>query len=183
MAVTTDTRAGARANVLGVAAAAMLAATGAVAHAAPAPAAMLPAQGALVAGKSLGGLRIGMTPAQVLHAWGRKYGVCRSCRDRTWYFTYRPYQPQGAAVSFRGGRVDAIWTLWSPPGWRTRNGTLELGARESEATAVLGPLFTAPCGSYNALLRTRGALTTVYYMFAGKLWGFGLMNASASACR
>jgi hypothetical protein len=161
----------------------MLAATNATADAAPAPRANLPARGKLVAGKSLGGLRIGMTPAQVRRAWGRTYGVCRSCRDRTWYFTYRPYQPQGAAVGFRGSRVDAIWTLWSPPGWQTRNGSLRLGARESEATAMLGSLFTAPCGSYTALLRTRGALTTVYYMFAGKLWGFGLMNASASACR
>ena len=162
----------ARAGAVAVAAAAVLAAT---ATAAPRPAAALPKQGELVAGKSLGGIRLGTTAKQVRRTWGGKFAVCRRCRDRTWYFTYRPYQPQGAAVSFRNGRVAAIWTLWSPEGWRTHNRALSLGAPESQATAVLGPLLTVPCGSYSALVRTRGDVTTAYYLFAGKIWGFGLI--------
>jgi hypothetical protein len=154
----------------------------AAAAAATRPAA-LPKQGELVVGRTLGGVRLGMTPAQVRSVWGNRFGICRNCSDRTWYFTYRPFQPQGAAVSFRNGRVNAIWTLWSPEGWRTRNGALRLGTGESRVTAVLGSLFTTPCGSYSALIRTRGDVSTVYYVFGGKLWGFGLMRAAATPCR
>jgi hypothetical protein len=142
----------------------------------------LPKRGKLVPGTSLGGVRLGMTPAQVRSLWGERFGVCRKCRQRTWYFTYRAFQPQGAAVSFRRGRVDAIWTLWSPEGWRTRDGSLRLGADDARVTAVLGPVVTIPCGSYSALLRTR-RVTTLYYLFGGKLWGFGLMRPEASPCR
>jgi len=124
-----------------------------------------------------------MTPRQVRNAWGTDFGVCRNCPRRTWYFTYRRFQPQGAAVGFESGRVDAVWTLWSPPRWTTRRGALRIGAREARVTAVLGALVTVPCGSYSALVRTRGDVTTAYYLFGGRLWGFGLMRSSASPCR
>jgi len=144
--------------------------------------AALPTRAELVPGRSLGGVRLGMTPTQVRSLWGKRFGVCRNCAQRTWYFTYRAFQPQGAAVSFRGGRVDAIWTLWSPEGWRTGDGSLRLGADDSRVTAVVGPAVTIPCGSYTALLRTR-RVTTVYYLFGGKLWAFGLMRSEATPCR
>jgi len=144
--------------------------------------AALPRQGVLVPGKSLAGVGLGMTPAQVRTGWGSSFGVCRSCRARTWYFNYDAFQPQGAAVRFRRGRVDAVWTLWSPPGWRTRDGSLRLGVLEPQVHAALGALVTIPCGSYRALILTRGSVTTVYYLFGDKLWGFGLSRPGASPC-
>src|SRR5438067_13366483 len=82
----------------------------------------LPHQGVLIPGTSLGGMRLGATQAQVRAAWGGFFGRCRGCAEPTWYFTYRRFQPQGAGVSFRGGRVDAVFTPWSPTVWRTNRG-------------------------------------------------------------
>ena len=53
-------------------------------------AAAAPRAGIVVPGKSLGGLSLGATTAQVRSAWGSRFGVCRDCRVQTWYFNYRP---------------------------------------------------------------------------------------------
>jgi outer membrane protein assembly factor BamE (lipoprotein component of BamABCDE complex) len=50
--------------------------------AAPA-AAKLPARGALVPDRSLGGIRLGETQAQVRAALGSSFGVCRGCARTT----------------------------------------------------------------------------------------------------
>src|SRR5437762_2230906 len=94
---------------------------------AQAAAAKPPLHGVLVSGASLGGLRLGESPAAVRSRWGSFYGVCTGCRVQTWYFTYHKLAPQGAAVEFRRGVVDAIFTLWQPAGWRSATG-LVLGA-------------------------------------------------------
>jgi hypothetical protein len=141
---------------------------------------MLPKHGVLVPSRSLGGVQLGMTPAQVQHVWGRTFGRCRSCAHKTWYFNYEKFHAEGAAVRFRKGRVDAVWTLWKPPGWRV--GTLELGASSAALTDRVGALVTIPCGSYDARIATRHGVTTVYYVYADQLWGFGLSRPSASPC-
>lgn len=143
--------------------------------------AALPQHGVLVPGRSLGGIRLGMTPAQVQALWGTRYGRCRGCVQPTWYFNYRKFQPQGAAVRFRRGRVDAVWTLWLPPGWHTPGG-LRLGQNALEVTVRYGALVSVPCGSYRALIRTKGRVTTAFYLYGQRLWGFGLMPAGAAAC-
>src|SRR5690242_3341162 len=84
--------------------------------AAPA-AAGLPRAGKLVPGDSLGGIRLGETPAAVRSTFGRFYGTCQDCSRTTWYFTYRPFGRQGLAVEFERGRVSGIYTLWRPTGW------------------------------------------------------------------
>src|SRR5206468_2481751 len=67
----------------------LLAVAAAALAVASAAAAAPPRAGLFVPGVSLGGLRIGMTPARVRGAWGSGYGVCRGCADLTWYFNYR----------------------------------------------------------------------------------------------
>jgi len=49
----------------------------------PAAAAAPPEAGVLAPGTSLGGVRLGMTKADVRRTWGSSYGRCRDC-DR-WY--------------------------------------------------------------------------------------------------
>lgn len=111
-----------------------------------AAAAAPPHSGLFVPGASLGGLRLGITPAQVSSAWGARHGACRGCPAPTWYFTYRPFTQQGAAVEFRQGRAAALFTLWSPPGWRTPNG-LSLGDPAARVTQLYGPLPRLQCVS------------------------------------
>jgi hypothetical protein len=149
---------------------------------APAATAAPPQAGLLVPGESLGGIRLGMTPAQVKAAWGARFGRCRSCTQQTWYFTYRAFSPQGAAVEFRNGRVAAILTLWSPRGWRTSRG-LRVGDGAERITALYPGLRRTECGSYRAHVLRRGRVASVFYEAGGRVWGFGLLGRAAQPCR
>lgn len=157
--------------------AAVLALTGAASSAAA-----LPRAGALVAGSSLGGVRLGEPAAQVRAALGAFYGVCRGCTRTTWYFTYRPFTQPGLGVELTGGRVSAVYTLWQPPGWHGPKG-LVLGASEDAVNARLGPLLPIACPGYAALVHDQAGTRTAYYVLDGRLWGFGLVLAQANPCR
>jgi hypothetical protein len=141
-----------------------------------------PRAGLLVAGQSLGGVRLGMTPTQVEAAWGNEFGRCRNCVEPTWYFTYKPFQPYGAGVTFRRGRVDAVFTLWAPAQWRSSNG-LRVGDVAARVGSLYGELLEVECGSYSALILHEGRTTTLFYVYGEKVWGFGLNLAAVPACR
>jgi hypothetical protein len=149
--------------------------------AAPA-AAGLPKAGALVPGSSLGGVRLGESPHAVVAALGTFYATCRDCPHRAWYFTYRPFDRHGLAVEFEHGRVSGIYTLWQPAGWHAPHG-LRFGASPLAVHQAVGTLRTIGCHDYNALVRDSVNARTAYYLFAGKLWGFGLFRRGASPCR
>jgi len=165
---------------MGPRAAGALALLGALVLALPAAGAP-PKPGELVPGRSLAGVRIGMTQEQVLRAWGKRHGVCRKCLDRTWYFNYRPFTPEGAGVVFRRGRVVHVFTVWRPSGWQTREG-LALGGPASEVSRVYGSLDRRPCTGYYALLKPGKRVETAFYIFRDKVWGFGLILKNASPC-
>jgi hypothetical protein len=141
-----------------------------------------PRAGVFDPGRSLGSLRLGMTPAQVRAAWGTDYGRCRNCRTPTWYFNYTRFSPQGAGVEFRRGRVDAIFTLWSPAGWRTTRG-LRIGDEEASVTGTYGGMTRAECGAYHVLLLPRGRVVSAFAIVNGRVWGFALFRAPSRPCR
>jgi hypothetical protein len=141
-----------------------------------------PRAGAFEPGRSLGGLRLGMTAGQVRAAWGPAYGRCRDCKTLTWYFNYTPFSPEGAGVEFRRGRVDAIFTLWSPAGWRTARG-LRVGDEEARVTDLYGAMSRGECGSYRVLFLPRGRIVSAFYIVSGRVWGFGLLRAPSRPCR
>ena len=141
-----------------------------------------PTAGVVVPGKSLGGLSLGATRAQVRSAWGSRFGVCRDCRERTWYFNYRLFEPQGAGVSFRRGRATALFTLWSPPGWRTSLG-LQMGDPAARIAGLYGPLLRVSCGTYAVSTLRRGRTTTAFYIVDEQIWGFGLSRLREPVCR
>jgi hypothetical protein len=143
----------------------------------------LPKHGVLVVGRSLGGVQLGMNATEVRRVWGTQFARCRSCRRTTWYFNYRKFHPEGAAVEFARGRVSAVTTLWSPPGWKTRDGRLRLGTNAAFVNERYGALVTIGCGTYSTLILTRRDVTTSFYVYNGKLWGFGLQRPGASPCR
>jgi hypothetical protein len=145
-------------------------------------AAALPPQGSLVPGRSLGGVRLGESPARVQAALGTSFGVCRGCTTMTWYFTYRTFDRRGLAVELTGGRVSALYTLWRPNGWTTPRG-LRLGAIEAQITALAGATIPIVCSGYDARVSDDGRARTVYYVVRGKLWGFGLLQPHANPCR
>ena len=141
----------------------------------------LPPHATVVPGRSFAGLRLGATGMEVKADWGTRYGVCRGCPRPTWFFVYRPFQPQGAAVSFRAGAAESFYTLRAPPGWHTDRG-LRIGDPEGRVTVLYGVLPRAECGTYSALVLRRGTVDTEFYVYAGKVWGFGLSSAGALRC-
>jgi hypothetical protein len=159
---------------------AVLAAT-LLALAAPAAAAP-PGAGVLVPGRSLGDMKLGATKAEVERLWGRAYGVCRGCEHETWYFNYYAFQPRGAGVEFRDGRVAAIFTLYQPAGWRTPKG-LVLGDPEARITSLYGSLLRRECGGYAALAMPGAGVRTVFYVLDDRLWAFGLARSTLPLCR
>jgi hypothetical protein len=141
-----------------------------------------PTAGVVVPGKRLGGLSLGATHAQVRRAWGTGYGVCRDCRAQTWYFNYRLGYPQGVGVSFRRGRAVALFTLWSPPGWRTSRG-LQVGDPAARIAGLYGPLLRMSCGTYSVSTLRSGRTTTAFYVVDEQVWGFGLSRPGQQVCR
>ena len=152
-----------------------------VACTAGAAGAALPREGTLVPGTSLGGVRLGDTPARVRAVLGTSYGVCRGCAVATWYFTYGPFQQKGLGVELAGGRVSAVYTLWQPDGWSTRDG-LPLGADQGEVTAR-GPAIPLACIGYTAFVTDNRTARTAFYVVDGRLWGFGLVQRRQNPCR
>jgi hypothetical protein len=141
-----------------------------------------PKTGVVVPGKSLGGLSLGATRAHVRATWGSRFGICRDCREQTWYFNVRRFHPEGVGVSFRGGRAVALYTVWSPPGWRTSRG-LQIGDPAARIAGLYGPLLRVSCGTYAASTLRRGRTTTAIYIVDEQVWGFGLLGPDEAVCR
>lgn len=153
---------------LAVALAAALALAGAAA-AAP------PREGVVVPGASLGGVPVGAPMSAVIARWGRSFGICKGCRATTWYYNWVGFQPQGVGVSFRKGRADALFTLWSPPGWKTDR--VAIGDPAADVTAAYGALDRRDCAGYYALVFRGAAGVTEFYVVGDRLWGFGVSRA------
>src|SRR5437588_5653588 len=145
-------------------------------------AAALPLHGTMVPGQSLAAVKLGDPPARVVRLWGRNHGVCTDCPRTTWYYNYARYEPQGAGVEFAHGRVGAVFTLWSPSGWRATSG-LRLGDPATRIKSLYGSLPVEHCGPYDAYALVRPGSVTVFYVVGMKLWGFGLTRPALSVCR
>ena len=144
----------------------------------------LPKHGVLVPGKSLAGVRLGATGTAVRARLGSDYWICDQCSETTWYFTYEHVtgEPFGVGVSFRRARVDAIFTLGSPRGWRTREGLL-LGDGIDRAQALYGGLTWKACIGYRALSMRRAGVVTSIYAAGESVYGFALTRPGEPICQ
>jgi len=145
-------------------------------------AAGLPRAGALVPGRSLGGIRLGESQRAVRAALGTFYGICRGCPRRTWYFTYRPFDRHGLAVELTRGRVSGAYTLWRPAGWHAAH-KLGFGTSVLAVHRLTRASRTVTCRDYEALVQDSPGGRTAYYLVNGRLWGFGLFPRGESPCR
>ena len=144
--------------------------------------AFLPPHGVLIAGRSLAGVHLGDTSADVRAKWGTNYRACNGCKLTTWIYIYET-KPVGAAVIFKGNHVVAVFTLGSPFGWRTQKG-LTLGADIHSFVAM----YPAPtmgykdCIGFNALSMQQGGTVTSIYTQAESVYGFALTLAGEPVC-
>jgi hypothetical protein len=142
----------------------------------------LPQAGVFVPGKSLAGVRLGATEAQVRAAWGPHVGVCRGCQRRTLYFTYGKFNQVGTGAEFQRGRAVALYTLWVPTDWRTDRG-VRLGDTQLVVNGTYGTLPRFECGHYSVLVQRRGKVVSAFYFKGDLLWAFALQRSSERACR
>jgi hypothetical protein len=153
----------------------------AAAPTAPVAQAAVPAKGVLAPGKSLGGVELGDTTGAVRARWGSRHELCRVCARTTWLYT-SPARRTGAAVSFRNGRVAAVFTLGAPLGWRTTRG-LRLGDATTHALDLYRGFAWSQCIGYGALtLRGRGVVTSIY-TYGESVYGFALTRPSEPVCQ
>lgn len=142
----------------------------------------LPEQGVLAPGKHLGGVRLGDSQAQVRARWGSRYTVCAVCSSPTWLYGSRARSSAGAAVTFRRGKVTAVFTLGVPRGWRTTRG-VRLGDPAEKVNAVYGRLPWSRCLGYGALsIRRPGSVASIY-TYGESVYGFALTLPSEPVCQ
>jgi hypothetical protein len=144
--------------------------------------ATLPARGVLAPGKSLGGLELGATAAQVRARWGARHTLCSVCRRPTWLYSYRGSGTTGAAVSFRAGKVVAVFTVGVPRGWRTSRG-VALGDPATKVHSVYGALPWSRCIGYGAVSIRRPGVVASIYTYGDSVYGFALTLPSEPVCQ
>lgn len=141
----------------------------------------LPSQGVLAPGKHLGGVELGDTQKEVRARWGSRYTLCAVCKRPTWLYTYRS-GPAGAAVSFRNGRVAAVFTLGVPRGWHTSKG-VRLGDPAVKIESVYGALPWSRCIGYGALSIRRPGVVASIYTYGESVYGFALTLPGEPVCQ
>lgn len=145
-------------------------------------AASLPPKGVLAPGVSLGGVRIGYTPAKVTQLWGKNYKVCPECKNPTWYWFYQGPEPLGAAVKFKEGKVVAAFTLGSPTGWRTQEGLL-MGEQIDKVLTLYGQLRFHGCIGFSAMSMRSGNTVTSIYTTGASVYGFAITAPAEPVCQ
>ena len=78
--------------------------------------------------------------------------------------------------------VVALFTVWSPQGWRTDRG-LRIDDTAARIAGLYGPLLRVDCGTYAVLTLRRGRTTTSVYVVDERVWGFGLSRLAEPTCR
>ena len=142
---------------------------------------ILPVNGILVRGKSLGGVKLGDPASKVIVLWGRDYTVLAG-HPTTWLYWSPTGDPFGAAVSFRNGVVTAVFTVGGIEGWRSSDG-LRPGQTISRFNDP-GPSTTqTACIGYGAISTRSGGAVTSIFMQGQSIYGFSLSRPYESICR
>ena len=131
---------------------------------------------------SLGGVHLGDTPAAVRARWGGGYSRCGVCPAATWVYMIRGSRLAAAAVTFRGGRATAVFTLGAPVGWHSSRG-LAVGDPSLRAADLHGGLTYSSCVGYGALSARRPKVVTSIYTFGDVVYGFALTRPGEPVCQ
>lgn len=139
---------------------------------------IFPVRGVLVPGKSLGGIRLGDDGGKVLTLWGRDYTMLPG-QPMTWLYMSPTGDPYGAGVSFREGKVTAIFTLGGITGWHRSDG-VHVGELLQTFNAPNGK--TTACSGYGAISTRSGGAVTSILTIGQAVYGFALTRPSEPIC-
>ena len=142
----------------------------------------LPRDGVLVGGRSLAGVKLGDSPAEVRALWGTHFTVCQGCGPTTWFYIIpNGDQPAGASVRFRNGKVTGIFTLGSPLGWHTTTG-LRVGELFKTFNDPAPSVHWRSCNGYGAKVTATPSSVTSILTMGQAVYGFALTRPSESVC-
>ena len=157
----------------------------------------VPQHGIFVVGKTLGGVGLGYTQAQVKARWGAGYTLCTSkplCSPTqpVWLYVAHLGEPLGAGVRFRGGKTVSVFTLGTPGvnslsaggggGWKTSEGLRTFDPISNIYNFYSRATIDTNCKLYAAIsIRQRG-VTSSFYTSSGTIYGFALSAAGEPIC-
>jgi hypothetical protein len=157
----------------------------------------IPQHGVFVVGKTLAGVGLGYTQAQVKARWGAGYTLCTAkplctAKQPVWLYEYRIGEPLGVAVRFRDGRSVSVFTLGAVGvqplsvggggGWKTAEGLRITDPISNIANFYGAATIDTSCAFYDAISMRTGGVTSSFYTASGTVYGFALTAAGEPVC-
>jgi hypothetical protein len=157
----------------------------------------IPAHGIFVVGKTLAGVGLGYTQAQVKAHWGEGYTVCSakplcSAAQPVWLFEYHFGEPLGVAVRFLNGKTVAVFTLGAVGvnslsaggggGWKTAEGLKITDPVSNITSFYTGATIYTTCLFYDAISMRQAGVTSSFYTASGTVYGFALSARNQPIC-
>ena len=160
---------------------------------------IIPQHGIFVVGKTLAGVGLGMTQAQVKVHWGSGYTLCSAkplctVTSPVWLYEYQTGEPLGVAVRFnREGKTDAVFTLGAVGvnslsvggggGWKTAEGLHITDPINDIYSFYAAATIDTNCSFYSAISMRQGGVTSSFYTSSGTIYGFALTAPGVSICQ
>jgi hypothetical protein len=158
---------------------------------------VIPQQGVFVVGKTLAGVGLGFTMAQVKAHWGAGYTLCTakplcSATQPVWLFEYHVGEPLGVAVRFRDGKTVSVFTLGAVGvqplsaggggGWKTAQGLHITDPVSDIFSFYSGATIDTNCLFYGAISLRQNGVTSSFYTASGTIYGFALTAPGEPIC-
>lgn len=158
---------------------------------------VIPQHGIFVVGKTLAGVGLGYTQAQVKQRWGSLYTLCTAkplctLAAPVWLFLPPIGEPLGVGVRFRNGKTVAVFTLGTPGvnplssgglgGWKTNGGLGMFDPVTTIYSLYPAAAISTQCILYNALSMRAGNVTSSFYISSGTVYGFALTAPHEPIC-
>jgi hypothetical protein len=163
----------------------------------PANAGVIPQHGVFIVGKSIAGVGLGFTQAQVKAHWGSGYTICTakplcSTTQPVWLFEYQIGEPLGVAVRFRNGKTVSVFTLGAVGvqplsaggggGWKTAQGLHITDPVSNIYSFYSGATIQTNCILYGAISMKSDGVTSSFYTSSGTIYGFALTAPGEPIC-
>jgi hypothetical protein len=157
----------------------------------------IPQRGVFVVGKTLAGVGLGYTQAQVKAHWGNGYTVCTAkplctAAQPVWLYEYRIGEPLGVAVRFRNGKTVSVFTLGAVGvnplstggggGWKTVEGLHITDPVSNIYNLYAKATIQTQCLYYGAISMRQDNVISSFYTASGAIYGFALTETGEPIC-
>ena len=157
----------------------------------------IPQRGIFIVGKTLAGVGLGYTQAQVKTHWGAGYTLCTvkplcTASQPVWLFEYHIGEPLGVAVRFRNGKTVSVFTLGAVGvqplsaggggGWKTAEGLHITDPVSNIYSLYSNATIDTQCVYYGAISIKQPGVISSFYTASGTVYGFALTAPGEPIC-